>query len=93
MQTAPAARKGRDMAGKVVHLDEGAHVSLRVLAQHWGVSMKECVERLVTEGVAENIHRLPANIVPVPKRRQPGPPEEKGIDMGGPPFWKDRDKL
>ena len=81
-------------SGKIVHLSDEAHARVKALAKQWGVSMRECAERLIAEGIAGNIRRLPINIEPVAQRKQPKPPASKNTEqiIQGPPFWAGREK-
>lgn len=88
---------GNTGSGKVVHLTDESHAKVQALAKAWGMSMRECIERIITNGTAGNVLVLPTKIsdpVPVPVREKPKPAKWRDTEqvIQGPPFWAGRKK-
>ena len=55
------------MTGKVIHVGDAAHTDAKRLASHWGVSMRQVVERLIRTLKSEGLRRflLPLRVEPM----------------------------
>lgn len=88
---------GNTGSGKVVHLNDATHAKVRALAKAWGLSMRECIEKIITDGTAGNVLVLPAktqDAVPVSVREKSKPVKWRDTEqiIQGPPFWAGREK-